>query len=99
MDIVEKVGALSTLWVEFKEDEDFEAFVKYNDVGLPLAYFLEEGLCTELSPLGEQYIIETFDMMLGLIEVTEEEIDEELVEKSLGAILLFSLHKRQGLAE
>ena len=99
MDIVEKVGALSTLWVEFKEDEDFEAFVKYNDVGLPLAYFLEEGLCTELSPLGEQYITETFDMMLGLIEVTEEEIDEVLPEKNLGAILLFAYNKKQGLAE
>jgi hypothetical protein len=95
LDIVEKVDSLATLWVEFKEDPDFEAFIKYNDVGLPLAYFLQEGLCTELSPLGEQYIVETFDMLLALLEVTEEEIDEVLPDKNLGAILFFAYNKKQ----
>lgn len=99
MDIVEKVGALATLWIEFKEDPDFEAFVQYNDVGLPLAYYLEEGLCTELSPLGEQYITETFAMLIDLLGVTEEEIDEVLPDKNLGAILLFAYNKKQNSEE
>jgi hypothetical protein len=90
MNTTDKTGALASLWLEFKEDSDFADFIKYNDIGLPMAYYIAEGLVADLTPLGEQYIIETFDMLLKLIDVTEVEIDEVLEEKTLAAILMLA---------
>ena len=94
MNTTDKTGALASLWLEFKEDNDFADFIKYNDIGLPMAYYIAEGLVADLTPLGEQYIIETFDMLLKLIDVTEVEIDEVLEEKTLAAILMLGYNKR-----
>jgi hypothetical protein len=94
MNIPDKTGALASLWLEFKEDNDFADFIKYNDIGLPMAYYVAEGLVADLTPLGEQYIIETFDMLLKLIDVTEVEIDEVLEDKTLAAILMLGYNKR-----
>lgn len=94
MNVTDKTGALASLWLEFKEDNDFADFIKYNDIGLPMAYYIAEGLVADLTPLGEQYIIETFDMLLKLIDVTEEEIDDVLEDKTLAAILMLGYNKR-----
>ena len=94
MNTTDKTGALASLWLEFKEDNDFADFIKYNDIGLPMAYYIAEGLVADLTPLGEQYIIETFDMLLKLIDVTEVEIDEVLEDKTLAAILMLGYNKR-----
>lgn len=94
MNFTDKTGILGTLWLEFKEDEQFEAFVDYNDLGLPMAYCLAQGLIKELTPLGEQYIEETLGMLFDLLEITEEEIDV-LPDQNLGAILLFAYNKKQ----
>ena len=59
-----------------------------------MAYYIAEGLVADLTPLGEQYIIETFDMLLKLIDVTEVEIDEVLEDKTLAAILMLGYNKR-----
>jgi hypothetical protein len=99
MNVADKTGALASLWLEFKEDKDFAEFIKYNDIGLPLAYFTAEGLLNELTPLGEQYILESFKLFLTLINVSEEEIDEVLEDKSLGAILMFGYNKKNSKPE
>jgi hypothetical protein len=93
MDFADKAGILATLWLEFKEDEDFSAFVEYNDIGLPLAYCQANGLVKETTPLGEQYILETAQMFFDLLEITEEEVDE-LDDQSLGSILVFGYNKK-----
>lgn len=73
--LADKAGILAELWINFRDDEDFSDFIDYNDIGLPLAYFVAEGLVTEPTALGEQYIVETFDMFANAIETTEEEIE------------------------
>lgn len=93
MDFADKAGIMATLWLEFKEDEDFSAFVDYNDIGLPLAYCQANGLVKETTPLGEQYILETTSMFFDLLEITEAEVDE-LEDQSLTAILLFGYNKK-----
>lgn len=98
MDFVEKVEVIGKLWVEFRNDKDFSGFMQYNDIGCPMAYMVAEGLIKELNPIGEQLIAETFTMFLNLVNVTEEEIDSVLPEKSLGAILVFSFNKKQAIA-
>lgn len=95
MDFADKAGVIGQLWIEFRGDEDFEAFMDYNDLGCPMAYMVAEGLIKELTPVGEEMITETFKMFLELINVTEEEIDSVIPEKNLGSILVFGHFKKK----
>jgi hypothetical protein len=95
MDFADKTGAIGQLWIEFRNDEDFSAFMDYNDLGCPMAYMVAEGLIKDLTPIGEEMITETFKMFLDLINVTEEEIDTALSDKTLGSILAFAYNKKE----
>ena len=72
-----KCGILGEVWINYKDDDQFGDFVQYNDLGLPLAYMIAEGLIKEITPLGEQYIDETFTLFIAGLEIDENE-DEEL---------------------
>jgi hypothetical protein len=65
-----KCDILSRLWQEHRADEDFEDFVEYNDLGLPLAYFISEGVALP-APLAETYIGETFELLLAALDVED----------------------------
>jgi hypothetical protein len=93
VDLADKAGILGELWINFRDDEDFSNFIEYNDIGLPLAYYVAEGLVKEISPLGEQYIVESFEMFIQAIELTEEEI-ESFDEITLPALLAESHIKK-----
>jgi hypothetical protein len=93
MQFADKAGILGQLWIEFRHDEDFSAFMEYNDLGMPLSYMIAEGIVQDVTPLGEEMLEETFKMFLTLIEVTEEEADE-LPEINLLNILQFGYNKK-----
>ena len=95
MEFADKAGVIGQLWIEFRNDEDFGAFMEYNDLGCPLAYMVAEGIVKEVTPLGEEMINETFKMFLELLEVEESVIDEVLPDKNLGAILVFAHNKKK----
>lgn len=90
--LADKSGVLAELWINYRDDEDFTDFIEYNDIGLPLAYFVAEGLVSDTSPLGDQYITETFDMFATALNVSEEEI-EQLEDITLIPILQLSKDK------
>lgn len=94
MDFADKAGIVGQLWIEFRNDEDFTAFMDYNDLGCPLAYMVAEGIVKEVTPLGEEMINETFKMLLDLLEVSEPEV-EALDEVNLSSILVFAYNKKQ----
>jgi hypothetical protein len=94
----DKSGVLGQLWLEFREDEDFKEFVEYNDIGLPLGYFVAEGLIKETTDLGETYVLETFDMLISLLKISEEEVDR-LDEIDLGNILEMAYNKKKNAEE
>lgn len=95
MDFADKAGMLGQLWIEFRGDEDFSDFIEYNDLGLPLAYMVAEGLVKECSPVGEDVIDETYKMFMALLEL--EEIDLEVLEDiDLGSVLVLAHNKKQG---
>lgn len=71
----DKCGILGQLWADYRDDEDFKAFIDYNDLGLPLAYFIAEGMVHE-TPLAEQYVDETWNLFIQSIDLTEQEIGE-----------------------
>ena len=95
MDFSDKAGVIGQLWIEFRNDEDFSAFMDYNDLGCPMAYMMAEGLIKELTPIGEEMITETFKMFLDLINLTEQEIDTALSDKTLSSILAFAYNKKE----
>ena len=94
----DKTGVLGQLWIEFREDEDFKEFVEYNDIGMPLGYFVAEGLVKETTDLGDTYILETFDMLIGLLKITEEEIDS-LESVDLSSVLEYAYNKKKNAEE
>lgn len=98
MDFADKAGIVGQLWIEFRNDDDFTDFMEYNDLGCPMAYMVAEGLVKELTPVGEDMVTETFNMLLALLEVTEEEL-EVLEEINLGSILVFAHHKKTSAKE
>jgi hypothetical protein len=93
MNLADKTGILGQLWIQFRDEEEFETFMEYNDIGLPMAYYVAEGLVKDLTPLGEQYIIETFDMFSKALNITEEEIDG-LENPTLDDVLQLSYNKK-----
>ena len=66
-----KANILSELWLGYKQDDNFEDFFAYNDLGLPLAYCVASGIVkgTELS---DKFISETFTLLLASVEVEDE---------------------------
>ena len=73
INFADRCGILGQFWYEFRDDEDLKPFIGYNDVGLPLAWFIATGVVSPL-PMAEEYINETFTMFLDAMEVTEEEV-------------------------
>ena len=73
INFADRCGILGQFWYEFRDDEDLKPFIGYNDVGLPLAWFIATGVVSPL-PMAEEYVNETFTMFLDAMEVTEEEV-------------------------
>ena len=88
----DKCGILGQFWFEFRDDEELSVFIDYNDVGLPLAWFIATGVVEPL-PTAEDFITETFNLFLAALEVTEEEIEDI---DNLNDLLAFVDKKKNG---
>jgi hypothetical protein len=62
---------LSDLWLNYKADDEFKDFIVYNDLGLPLAYAISEGI-VETTPPAENFINETFELLLAGLGIEDE---------------------------
>lgn len=62
---------LSELWIEYRDQGEFNDFIDYNDLGLPLAFALAEGI---VKPTDKSTVIvnETFDLFLATLEIEED---------------------------
>jgi hypothetical protein len=65
-----KCEILSELWLNYRNDEEFVDFIEYADLGLPLAYAISNGI-VESSPIAENFINETFELLLGAMDLTD----------------------------
>lgn len=84
-----KAFILGELYSNYRDDKGFREFIEYNDLGLPLAYFMSEGLVIEMSVDGIRYIEETWELFFTSLGVNEENITDgmtldELLAMSLG---------------
>jgi len=69
---------LAELWMNYRNDSNFEEFISYNDLGLPLAYALSTSV-VKRTEMSNKFIDETFTLLLGALEVEDtgfETLDE-----------------------
>ena len=74
---------LGTLYANYKEDDDLKDFIDFNDLGLPLAYFVSESLA-EVSDDGARYITETWQLFLASMDLEDDDwnsLDEMFASK------------------
>lgn len=74
-----QVGILSDLWINFRQEEEFEDFIEYNDIGLPLAYFIHTELVNP-SDQAKVFVEETFNLLCAALGLDLEEDYETLNE-------------------
>jgi hypothetical protein len=74
-----KVAILADLWLNYRQDEEFLDFIEYNDLGLPLAYAINESII-ETTELASHFIEETFSLLLEGLEIPEDQAFEDLDE-------------------
>lgn len=72
LSLMKKAKILKEFLIEHEDDEFAEAFLKRNDVGFPLARFIDSGVATPL-PKAYKYINETYAMLLDVLEVSEQD--------------------------
>jgi hypothetical protein len=71
---------LADLWLNYKNDEQFQDFIEYNDLGLPLAYSIDNNII-EASPRAEEFIDEAFMILLAGLDAEDtgfESLDDLL---------------------
>jgi len=75
-----KAIILADVWLNFRNDDEFQDFVTYNDLGLPLAYAISEEI-VKTTELASNFINETFDLLLAGVGVEDtgfESLDDIL---------------------
>lgn len=78
-----KCAILADVWMNYRDDEDFKDFVEYNDLGLPMAYMIDNGIVEiEDGTVGANFINETFRLLLSGLDI-EEDLGFETLEDVL----------------
>ena len=74
----DKCSILAELWLNYRSDEEFQDFLEYNDLGLPLAYAIDNDI-VKSSEMAQKFVEETFDLFLSTLGL-EDDGYESLVE-------------------
>jgi hypothetical protein len=74
----DKCAILAELWLNYRSDEEFQDFLEYNDLGLPLAYAIDNDI-VKSSEMAQKFVEETFDLFLTTLGL-EDDGYESLVE-------------------
>lgn len=75
MNFQTKCIILGQFWFEFRDDDKLKDFIEYNDIGLPLAWYISAEV-VDPKPIAEEYIDETFSLFLSALAVSEEEAEQ-----------------------
>jgi len=68
---INKCEILGELWMDYREDQEFQDFIEYNDLGLTLAYMVSANMVETITPKGEDIIEETFELFLGSMNLKD----------------------------
>lgn len=62
-----QVAILTEFWEEYRDDENFEDFVFYNDLGLPFAYGLANNIIIA-NEKTKEFVEVTFQLLLKVLD-------------------------------
>jgi hypothetical protein len=66
-----KISILADLWMDYRGEDQFKDFMEYNDLGLPLAYLISNGL-VKANETAEGFVLEAFDVLLAGLNIKED---------------------------
>ncbi len=68
--------------MDYRGEPEFEDFVQYNDLGLPLAYAISEGI-VEKTDIATNFVNEAFDILVSALGIEDTGFDtlEDLLDK------------------
>ena len=69
-----KCAILSELWMGYRGEKKFQDFVDYNDIGLPLAFLIDEEL-VRAEPQAKVMVDETFELLIAAVGVEDTGFD------------------------
>jgi hypothetical protein len=69
-DFTTRCEILGELYDDYSQQKNFKDFIEFNDIGMPLAYFVSADLC-EASDDGIRYINETWDLFLVALDLED----------------------------
>jgi hypothetical protein len=58
------------LWLNYRTDEQLTEFVDYNDLGLPIAYAIDNDIVRS-TEMAQRFVEETFDLLLATLKVED----------------------------
>jgi hypothetical protein len=65
-----KCEILGELWLKYRSEEEFEDFLEYNDLGLPIAYAIANDI-VKSTDLAKSFVEETFDLLITSLNVED----------------------------
>jgi hypothetical protein len=68
------------LWLNYRSDEQFQDFIEYNDLGLPIAYAIDNSI-VKSTEMAQRFVEESFDLFLASLDVEDtgfENLDDLL---------------------
>ena len=75
---------LSDFWLNYKDEEDFEDFVAYNDIGLPLAFMITEDI-VKSTTVAEVYVNEAWELLCKALNVDSKQDYDSLEDMFMDA--------------
>lgn len=80
-----KTIILSELWLNYRDDEGFAEFIDYNDLALPFAFAISEGLIPPQESMV-RFIEDAWDILLSTLNLEDGDYSklDELLEESFG---------------
>jgi hypothetical protein len=67
-----KITILAELWMNYRDDNELNDFIEYNDIGLPLAYLLMNDIVLPTLQ-SSVYIDETYNLLIASLTVEDRE--------------------------
>ena len=70
-----KCGILSELWMDYRDDVNFDDLFNYGDLGFPIAYAIENGIVEETDK-ARAFIDELFDLLVSSMGLEDEGFED-----------------------
>jgi hypothetical protein len=80
-----KTIILSELWLNYRDDEGFRDFIEYNDLALPFAFAISEGLIATQESMVK-FIEDAWEILLSTLNIDDADYSklDDLLEQSFG---------------